>query len=464
MNKNKRGFALVGVLLAVVLVAVAAGGVLYYYATHAYPGPVGGIDPPFQSPISGGASSTQSSTIGMPGTIASTTPNLFRAGNVSDANNQFAVNLYSRYAGEKGADENVFFSPFSISSAIAMTYEGAKGQTAQEIGNVFHFPADISQVRNGYQKAFAAINSNASSYTLRVANALWVQKNYPLLDDYTNAIKTYYGGGITNVDFVGNPTVAVSTINRWVSDKTAGKIPTILSAGDVNNHTRLILTNAIYFKGAWSDAFEKYATQKKDFTTGGGGHVQASMMEQTSHFAYADVGTAQLLELPYKGGDVSMFVILPKSNDLPAFEKGLTYSKISSWEKEAQSNLVDVSLPKFKIETAEHMPSDLKAMGMLAAFSPTGADFSGIASIADPSQNLYIADVIHKAFIDTDENGTEAAAATAVVMAPAASAFEPTPPKPVIFNANHPFVFFLQENQTGNILFMGRVVNPAAGT
>jgi len=342
---------------------------------------------------------------------------------------------------------------------MAMVYEGAKGQTAQEIGNVFHFPADISQVRGGYQNAFAAINNNSSSYTLSTANALWVQNNYQLLDNYTSAVKTYYGGSITNLDFVNNPSTAVSTINQWVANKTANKIQNILSISDISQYTRLILTNAIYFKAAWESIFNKSATQEKDFTTGNGNHTQASMMEQTSNFAYADVGNAQLLQLPYKGNDISMFVLLPKDNNLSAVDNGLNYQKISGWEKELQNQFVDVSLPKFKIETEEHMPSDLKAMGMPTAFSPTAADFSGIAPIKNPSENLYISDVIHKAFIDTDENGTEAAAATAVIIGVTSVAY-PAPPKPVVFNANHPFIFFIRQNQTGNILFIGRVVSP----
>ncbi len=436
---DERGFALIGVL-AIVLAALVVGGAWYYYAKYISQGSAG-IKTPQTAPT------------------PPTPPHLFQLSNVSDANNQFAIDLYSRYAIEKNSDANLFFSPFSISSAMAMVYEGAKGQTAQEIGSVFHFPADITQVRDAYQNAFADINNSSGSYTLNTANALWVQNNYQLLDSYASAIKTYYGGNITGLDFIDNPSVAVSTINQWVADKTANKIQNILSMSDINQYTRLILTNAIYFKAAWSSTFDKSATQEKDFTTGSGSHSQVSMMEQTSNFAYADVGNAQLLRLPYRGDDVSMFVLLPKGNDLSAFEEALDCQKISGWEKEIQNQFVDVSLPKFKIETEEHMPSDLEAMGMPTAFSPTAADFSGIAPIKDPSQNLYIGDVIHKAFIDTDENGTEAAAATAVLMFQAAIAM-PEPPKPIVFNANHPFTFFIQENQTGDILFMGRVVNP----
>jgi len=387
-------------------------------------------------------------------------PNLFQADNISNANNQFAVDLYLRYAKEKNPNENIFFSPFSVSSAMAMVYEGAKGQTAQEIGGVFHFPEDIMQMRNSYQNAFESINNNSSSYTLNTANALWVQNNYQLLSSYINAIKTYYGGNITNLDFINNVSKAVGAINQWVADRTANKIQNILSISDINQYTRLILTNAIYFKSAWSDKFDKSSTQQKDFKTDSGNNSKVGMMEQTSYFEYADVGNAQMLQLPYRGGDISMFVLLPKNNNLSAFSGSLTYKKINTWEQEQSNKLVDVSLPKFKIETTEHMTSDLGAMGMPTAFSKTDADFSGIASIKDPSQNLYISDVIHKAFIDTDENGTEAAAATAIVMNIAGAIQGEKKPEPIVFNANHPFVFLIQDNITGNILFIGRVANP----
>ena len=468
--KNKNGLGSVAVIAAVAVVLVLGG--IWYYVAHMPQPPLGGqpagpipvepvpatstsISPSSSLPLAVSPATTTGRAAATAPIVAST----YRATDVALANNQFAVDLYSRYAGEAGADENMFFSPFSISSAMAMVYEGAKGQTAMEIGNVFHFPADIAQLRSGYQHAFAAINGSSSDYALNTANALWVQKSYPLLGNYTNVVKAYYGGSITNLDFVNSPTFAVSTINRWVSDQTAGKIPTILAAGDVDAHTRLILTNAIYFKGAWSSQFEAGATQSKNFTTGSGGQELVSMMEQTGQFAYADLGNAQFLKLPYKGDDVSMFVLLPKSNDLATVGASLSGTAIAAGEQKLQGALVNVSLPKFKVETEKHMPGDLSALGMPTAFSSTAADFSGMAKIVDPAQNLYVSDVVHKAFIDVDENGTEAAAATAVIMAKG-SAFVSQPPQPIIFNANHPFLFFIQENKTGNILFVGRVAKP----
>lgn len=331
MNRDK-GFALVGVLLVAVVVIVA-GSIWYYYTSH-----------PSQNPL-------------LSASHQKPTPNLFQAANISDANNQFSFDLYQRYVSEKGSNENIFFSPFGISSAMAMVYEGAKGQTAQEIANVFHFPADINQLRNGYRSVFNSIDSNSNDYALSTANALWVQTNYQLLSSYTDTIKNYYGGNIANLDFINNPTEAASTINQWVANQTNNKIKNILSPDAINEYTRLILTNAIYFKGAWSSPFEKYATQNKDFTLGDGTHAQVPTMEQTANFAYTDVGDAQFLELPYgQSQGVSMFVLLPKGNNLSAFENELTYQKINNWEKELNGNLVDVSLPKFHIETQADMP------------------------------------------------------------------------------------------------------------
>lgn len=430
---------MIGIIAIIAVVLVAAGA--WYYYKNISQGPAA------QSPTHTGT------------TVSST--DLFRANNITDANDQFAFDLYQRYAGEKDPNANVFFSPFSISSAMAMVYEGAKGQTAQEIGSVFHFPTDIGQVRSGYQAALNSFSDISAPASLTTANAIWVQNGYQLLSDYTDAIKTYYDGSIANVDFENEPVVAASTINQWVDVETAGKIQDIVPPAGVDPHTRLILTNAIYFKDAWNSPFEKYMTQEKDFTANDGSHVQASMMEQTSNFSYADTGTAQLLQLPYRDSNTSMVIILPKNGDLSALEGSLSYAKVNGWEQNASDQLVDVSLPKFTIQTDEHMPTDLEAMGMPTAFSPTDADFSGIAPIPDPSKNLYISDVIHKAFIDTDEDGTEAAAATAVVVAePQAIGPRPTQ-QPIVFNADHPFMFFIQQDQTSNILFAGRVVDPA---
>jgi serpin B len=343
-----------------------------------------------------------------------------------------------------------------------MTYEGAKGKTAHEMQAVFHLPADNQKLRNGYQAMYNDINMSGKPYKLSTANALWVENTYPLLNSYVDAIKTYYNGGITNLDFIHNAASAASTINQWVEDKTARRIQNILSSGDISPSTKLILTNAIYFKGEWINQFEVRATQNKEFTTSGDEKFNVSMMEQTDDFQHAEVGNIQLLKLPYKGDDVSMMIVLPKNNDLSSVERELTSQQIIDWNSKLEDHHVHISMPKFKIETREHMTNDLEAMGMPTAFSRRDADFSGIATIKNPSENLYISDVIHQTFIDNKEDGTEAAAATAVVMGISAVAFDPQQ-KTYIFNANHPFIFLIQHNQTGNILFMGRIASPSSG-
>ena len=377
---------------------------------------------------------------------------------VIDANNRFALDLFSRYNSTKPQDENIFFSPFSISSAIAMTYEGAKGKTAAEIENVFHFPTDIHKLRESYESIYKDINSPKKPYKLSTANALWVQRGYKLFDNYVNTVKTYYDGGITNLNF-GRPPEAVGIINRWVEDKTNDRIKNLLSKDDVSSLTRLVLTNAIYFKGEWVSKFNKELTKEENFTMSNGIKHKVSMMQQTSHFKHAELSNVSILQLPYKGNDVSMIVILPKKNNLPSIEKTISYQQLNEWESKMKNHKVEVHLPKFQIETKEYMAGDLQAMGMPTAFSPSRADFSGIAPIRIPADNLYIGDVIHQTFIENKEDGTEAAAATAVVIK--ATGMAPNPSEKLyIFNANHPFIFLIQQNQTGNILFMGRVVNP----
>jgi len=340
-----------------------------------------------------------------------------------------------------------------------MTYEGAKGKTADEMATVFHFPTSTQELRSEYQNIYNTINVGSDSYKLNTANALWVQKDFQLFTSYADAIKTYYDGTATNLDFKKDSVGAAGTVNGWVEDKTAHKIKNLLSPSDIPPLTKLILTNAIYFKGEWSEKFQKQATQDKKFTPSDGSAYNVPMMEQTAWFQHADLGDVQLLELSYKGSPVSMLVILPKDNNLASIERGITAEQVTGWSAKLENHRVDVSLPKFKIETKEHMAADLKQLGMPTAFVGGIADFSGIAPVKDITDKLYIADVIHQTFVANDEDGTEAAAATAVMME-AGNAAPSKPPKLYVFNANHPFIFLLRENRTGAILFTGRVAKP----
>ncbi len=381
--------------------------------------------------------------------------------NVVDANNRFAFDLYSHLAEDpEFKDGNLFFSPFSLSSALAITYEGARGITAEEIRSVFHFPANLSVMRSGFSEIIAGINSPSNTYTLRTANALWAEKTYSFLPEYISAAERYYGGKTTNLDFTHSPDESRVIINTWVEDQTEDRIRNLLSEGSIDPATRLVITNAIYFKGSWVKKFDERNTTDADFRTGSGTIVRVPMMQRTdedARYGYADTPAFQALSMPYESGDgkeLSMLVILPKSDDLVTFEQSFNASSLATLRQSLHTRRVMVYFPKFTMETKYSLPKLLSAMGMPTAFSG-GADFSGM----DGRRDLYIDDVIHQAFVDVNEEGTEAAAATAVVARLMSARIE-EPPIPV-FRADHPFIFIIQDNGTGDILFMGRVTNPA---
>jgi len=372
--------------------------------------------------------------------------------NVVDANNKFALDLYSKYKTNKG---NVFFSPYSISTALAMTYEGARGQTAEEMQKVFYFPEDSNTMRNGYANLYAEINKPGKKYKLSAANALWAENDFQFLDEYFNVVDQYYNSKVTNLDFKHDPEGSRVTINNWVEDKTNDKIKDLIPSGMIDSMTRLVLTNAVYFKGEWVKQFNKDDTIERDFTTESNNIVKAFMMQRTddeSIFNYGENSMLQILEMPYSGDDLSMIIILPKENNLDDVENSFTMDKLSDWKNELEEQRVNVFLPRFKFETKYFMAEDLAEMGMPTAFG--NADFSGMTGKMD----LAISQVIHQAFVEVNEEGTEAAAATAVIVKETSAG--PDGPTIPVFNANHPFVFIIQQKDTGNILFMGRVSNP----
>lgn len=384
---------------------------------------------------------------------------------VARAGNQFAFDLYSQIQKTpEYAERNLFFSPFSISSALAITYEGAKGTTADEIRSVFYFPSNTATLRNGYAGIGAGINNGDSAYSLQTANALWADKSSPLLPGYISTAKQYYGAQTTNLDFIGKPDASRITINQWVEKQTSDKIKDLLPAGTIDPLTRLVITNAIYFKGSWVKKFDKEKTTNADFTTGSGKIVRVPMMQKTDSgaiFPYAETDDLQLLSMPYEhpsGRALSMIIVLPKGNSLAPVEASLQADALAELQQSAKSRRVMVYFPKFTMETKyEKMAKTLAAMGMPTAFTGD-ADFSGM----DGTKDLSISDVIHQAYVDVNEEGTEAAAATAVVMRLAGA---PASPDPIpVFRADHPFIFLIQDDETGSILFMGRVANPAASS
>jgi len=375
--------------------------------------------------------------------------------NVTEANNEFALDFY--YHLKDKEDGNIFFSPYSISSALAMTYEGAKGQTAKEMRSVFYFPDDDNLRRTEYAGMFNEINKEDKEYQLHTANALWAEKDYKFLNEYFNTVEEYYGGKVTNLDFKKNAEEARLIINNWVEEKTNNKIKDLIPSGAVNTLTRLVLTNAVYFKGDWVKQFNEDDTKDKDFRISKDNVVRVSMMERTdkeARFNYSENNELQILEMPYSGEELSMLILLPKDNDLETLENSLSAKNLSKWKKNLKEERVKIFIPKFKFETKYFMANDLKEMGMPAAFSGL-ADFSGMTG----NRDLFISQVIHQAFVEVNEEGTEAAAATAVIVA-LSSAIPNKTPKILVFRADHPFMFLIQHNATGNILFMGRVVNP----
>lgn len=280
----------------------------------------------------------------------------------------------------------------------------------------------------------------------------------PKKSDYFNVVEKYYGGKANNLDFKKDPEGSRITINNWVEDQTNDKIRDLIPPGCIDPSTRLVITNAIYFKGEWVRQFNEKETKEEDFRISKNNIVKVPMMRRTDEeakFNYAENDRLQILEMPYSGEELSMLILLPKNGDLATLENLLTTKNLSKWKKDLKNQRVKIFIPKFKFETKYFMADDLKTMGMPTAFQRSSADFSGM----DGTKNLYIGEVIHQAFIEVNEKGTEAAAATAEVLIQAIRPKQKTPEIPV-FRADHPFIFLIQEKSSGNILFIGRVVNP----
>jgi serpin B len=371
---------------------------------------------------------------------------------VAEGSNRFAMDLYGKLRGERG---NLFFSPYSISTALAMTYAGTRGNTATEMAGTLHFGLEPAKLHPAYRALATHLRGAGREGTLKlnVANRLWGQKGYHFLPAFLELTREDYGAGLQELDFAGAREAARKTINDWVEKETEGKIKDLIPPDSPPPLTRLILTNAIYFKSDWTHKFKKRATRDEPFWLSALDSVQVPTMRQTDTFGYGEDGALQLLEMSYVGGGQSMVVLLPKTRDgLAGLEEGLTADRLAALLKGVRSERVRVSLPKFKFTSQFSLTKALKAMGMRDAFDPLAADFTGMSD----SPELYIGDVIHKAFVDVYEEGTEAAAATAVMML--GTAMPPAEPK--VFQADHPFMFLIRDRQTGAIVFMGRVADP----
>jgi serpin B len=367
-------------------------------------------------------------------------------------NTDFACELYGRLAGAKG---NLFFSPYSVSTALAMTYAGARGTTAEEMAKTLHLALPAEQLHAACAALLRDLHGQGKPrpFRLAIANALWGQKGYGFLPAFIDVTRANYGAGLREVDFSRAAEEARQTINYWVEEETKGKIKELVKPDVVGPQTRLVLTNAIYFKAPWQEQFAKQATRPEDFHLATGQKVPVPMMHRTGSYFHLDAGKFQLLDLPYEGNEQSMLVILPKKGqELAALEKGLTESRVQEWAAKVQSLEVRLSLPRFKITQGFQLHDVLAAMGMPSAFDPGQADFSGM----DARRDLFLSRVIHKAYVDVNEEGTEAAAATAVAAKLAAA----PPGEPVEFRADRPFAFIIRDRRSGSILFMGRVADP----
>jgi len=376
--------------------------------------------------------------------------------NIVESNNQFALDYYFQLKNKESG--NVFFSPFSIYSILAMAYEGARGQTAEEMRSLLHLPTDDSLRRSEYATTVEGLNNDDKKYKISIANALWPQQDYKFLDEYLNIVENFYGGKATNLDFKKDPEGSRTTINNWIEEQTNDKIKDLIPFGIIDGSTRLILTNAIYFKGEWVRQFNAEETRNENFRINANESIDVQMMrrvDEDAKFNYTENDDLQILEMPYSGEELSMLILLPKNDDLETLENLLSTKKLSEWKQDLENQRVVVSIPKFKFETKYFMAKDLKAMGVPTAFDWPGANFSGM----DGAEELFIGEVIHQALVEVTEEGTEAAAATTVVSLKGSMRSNNTHTIPV-FRANHPFIFLIQEKTNGNILFMGRVVNP----
>ena len=363
-------------------------------------------------------------------------------------NTEFALDLYAKLRTQEG---NLAVSPYSVSTALAMTYAGARGNTAKQMADVLHFKLASEQLHPAFAAMVAAdqASSGRQGYALHIANALWGQKGYGFLDAFLALEKKHYGAGLREVDFVGAAEQARRTINAWVDDQTQHIIKELLLEGDLDPADVLVLANAIYFKGSWANQFDKAHTRDAPFHVGPEQQITVPMMNQSRRFAFANMDELSLLELPYEGDRLSMVLLLPKKIDgLGAVETSLNRKNLDQWLGRLREEPVRVSLPRFKLGARFDLAKTLEEMGMADAFSARKADFSGMTGKRD----LFIGLVIHEARVDVNEEGTEAAAATAVKMKRTSI--------PPAFRADRPFLFLIRDKQSGSILFIGRVSDP----
>ena len=376
---------------------------------------------------------------------------------LASGNSAFAFDLYQAL---KDKDGNLFYSPYSISLALAMIYAGARGETEKQMADTLHFTLPQDRLHLAFnsldlelsQRGKGAKGKDGEGFRLNIANAIWGQKDYHFLATFLDVLAENYGAGLRVLDFTKEPEKSRIVINDWVREETEGRIKDLLPPGSVDPPTSLVLTNAIYFNAAWQYPFEENATTDGLFHLLQGGEVSVPMMGQEKSLGYAESEGYQVVELPYDGRELSMVILLPQAGNFEAFEKSLNAQQVDAIIKNLGSSQVILTMPRFEFASSFRLGETLAAMGMSDAFSGN-ADFSGMTG----NRDLSISGVVHKAFVSVDEAGTEAAAATAVIMPTAAP-----PGAAVEVTIDRPFIFLIRDIKTGAISFVGRVVNPSA--
>ena len=378
-----------------------------------------------------------------------------------DSNTAFALDLYQKLKEQPG---NLFFSPYSISSSLAMTYSGARGQTANEMAALLHFNSAQTNLPASFAGLAVRMNmlQRWNRITLLTANSLWGQRDYPFTEPYLNLVRQFYHADARQVDFVHAPSAAADEINAWIGRQTKGRIQSAVNPSQFNDLTRLVLCNAIYFKGKWQHPFKKSDTKPGDFHVTTNETVTVPMMHHEDHFrmAMSDDESVELLEMPYVGTDLSMIILLPQTDypppdvenpGLPDLEKKFTVENLRMWLAklaQASGHKTWVTMPRFTTSQSFDLVEELKSLGMKSAFDEQTANFSGM----DGTTNLSISDLIHKAYVQVNESGTEATAVTVQIVRTASM--------PERFVADHPFIFLIRDNGSGSILFVGRIVDP----
>ena len=382
-----------------------------------------------------------------------------KLGDLVRGNSAFAFDLYHALREREG---NLFYSPHSISVALAMTYTGARGETARQMKEVLNYSLSPDQLHPAFNvldlelasRGKTSNGQDSAPVRLNIANAIWGQKEYPFLPQFLDALAENYGAGMRTVDFIKNPEVSRTAINDWVADQTEERIRDLIPEGAIDVLTRLVLSNAIYFNAAWHLPFDEKRTSTDSFHLLSGDRVDVPMMQQDEvfNFAWHEAYQAQVVELLYRGREISMIILLPAEGEFERFESLLTSDLVSEILNGMSPDRLRLSIPSFELESGFELSQTLAGMGMPDAFNSKLADFSGMIEKNDENDDLYCSAVVHKAFVKVNERGTEAAAATGVVMG-----IESAMPT---FKANRPFIFLIRDIPTNAILFVGRMLDP----